>query len=210
MSYGLGQLTEKAQRYWNREEKYREQFQEPPIRTWEQFKGVMRDVFAPHSPTQRAQKVSTKRVVQPQFLQPTNRMQSSKPVHTPQVKRTQGEYYSTLKQPDVICYRCQGQGHLAKDCPKKWAVKLVLPEPKETNFEVSQSLTRMDDSFTRIDKKFDDLINLIKAGSYSVSSNSMTVLTHLSSVQKVENISGTNMEIKEQEPDLAVQSKSTT
>ncbi|KAF2558180.1 hypothetical protein F2Q68_00015683 [Brassica cretica] len=48
-------------------------------------------------------------------------------------------------------------------------------------------------------------IDLIKAGSYSVSSNSMTVLTHLSSVQKVENISGTNMEIKEQEPNLAVQ-----
>ena len=89
-------------------------------------------------------------------------------------------------------------------------MKLVLPEPKETNFEVSQPFARMDDSSTRIDKKFDDLINLIKAGSYYVSSNSMTVLTHLSSVQKVENISGTNMEIKEQEPDLAVQSKSTT
>ncbi|WZZ33547.1 hypothetical protein YC2023_016948 [Brassica napus] len=184
-------VSEKAQRYWNREEKYREKFQEPPIRTWEQFKGVMRDRFSPHSPTQHAQKVSTKRVVQPQFLQPTNQRQSSKPVHTPQVKRTQGEYSS--------------QGHLAKDCPKKWAVKLVLPEPKETNFEVSQPFTRMDDFFTRIDKKFDDLINLIKAGSYSVSTNSMTVLTHLSSVQKVENISGTNMEIKEQEPDLSVQ-----
>ena len=68
----------------------------------------------------------------------------------------------------------------------------------------------MDNSFARIDKKFDDLINLIKVGSNSVSSNTMTVLTHLSSVQKVENISGTNMEIKEQEPDLAVQSKSKT
>ncbi|KAG2294357.1 hypothetical protein Bca52824_041026 [Brassica carinata] len=198
LSYGLGQLTEKAQRYWNREEKYREQFQEPPIRTWEQFKGVMRDRFAPHSPTQHAQKVSTKRVVQHQFLQPTNRRQSSKPVHTPQVKRTQGEYSSTLKQPDVICYRCQGQGHLAKDCPTKRAVKMALREERETNLEIS-------DSFTRIDKKFDDLINLIKAGSNSVSSNSMTVLTHLSSVQKVKNISGTNMEIKEQEPNLAAQ-----
>lgn len=65
LSYGLGQLTEKAQRYWNREEKYREQFQEPPIRTWEQFKEFMRDRFAPHSPTHPVQKVSTKRVVHP-------------------------------------------------------------------------------------------------------------------------------------------------
>ncbi|KAG5384667.1 hypothetical protein IGI04_036137 [Brassica rapa subsp. trilocularis] len=135
LSYGLGQLTDKAQRYWKREEKYREQFQEPPIRTWEQFKGVMRDRFAPYIPTQHAQKVSTKRVVQPQVLQPANQRQSSKP--------------------------------------------------------------------------FDDLINLIKAGSNSVSSNSMTVLTHLSSAQKVKNISGTNMEIKEQEPNLAAQASST-
>ncbi|KAG5384697.1 hypothetical protein IGI04_036167 [Brassica rapa subsp. trilocularis] len=57
LSYGLGQLTEKAQRYWKREEKYREQFQEPPIRTWEQVKGVMRDRFAPYIPTQHTQKV---------------------------------------------------------------------------------------------------------------------------------------------------------
>ncbi|KAG5384256.1 hypothetical protein IGI04_035726 [Brassica rapa subsp. trilocularis] len=135
LSYGLGQLTEKAQRYWKREEKYREQFQEPPIRTWEQFKGVMRDRFAPYIPTQHAQKVSTKKVVQPQVLQLANQRQSSKP--------------------------------------------------------------------------FDDLINLIKAGSNSVSSNSMNVLTHLSSAQKVKNISGTNMEIKEQEPNLAAQASST-
>ena len=67
----------------------------------------------------------------------------------------------------------------------------------------------MDNSFARIDKKFDDLINLIKAGSNSVSSNTMTVLTHLSSAQKVENVSGTNMEIKEQEPNLAVQESPT-
>ncbi|CAG7876413.1 unnamed protein product, partial [Brassica rapa] len=79
---------------------------------------------------------------------------------------------------------------------------MALREARETNLEVS-------DSFTRIDKKFDDLINLIKAGSNSVSSNSMTVLTHLSSAQKVKNISGTNMEIKEQEPNLAAQASST-
>ncbi|XP_033147543.1 uncharacterized protein LOC117134074 [Brassica rapa] len=202
LSYGLGQLTEKAQRYWKREEKYREQFQEPPIRTWEQFIGVMRDIFATYIPTQHAQKVSTKRVVQPQVLQPANQRQSSKPVHTPHVKHNQGEYSKFLKPPEVICYRCQGQGHLAKDCPTKRAVKMALREARETNLEVS-------DSFTRIDKKFDDLINLIKAGSNSVSSNSMTVLTHLSSAQKVKNISGTNMEIKEQEPNLAAQASST-
>ncbi|XP_033142041.1 uncharacterized protein LOC103868886 isoform X1 [Brassica rapa] len=202
LSYGLGQLTEKAQRYWKREEKYREQFQEPPIRTWEQFKGIMRDRFAPYIPTQHAQKVSTKRVVQPQVLQPANQRQSSKPVHTPHVKHNQGEYSKSLKPPEVICYRCQGQGHLAKDCPTKRAVKMALREARETNLEVS-------DSFTRIDKKFDDLINLIKAGSNSVSSNSMTVLTHLSSAQKVESISGTNIEIKEQEPNPAAQSSPT-
>ncbi|XP_048596202.1 uncharacterized protein LOC125578003 isoform X2 [Brassica napus] len=202
LSYGLGQLTEKAQRYWKREEKYREQFQEPPIRTWEQFKGVMRYRFAPYIPTQHAQKVSTKRVVQPQVLQPANQRQSSKPVHTPHVKHNQGEYSKSLKPPEVICYRCQGQGHLAKDCPTKRAVKMALREARETNLEVS-------DSFTRIDKKFDDLINLIKARSNSVSSNSMTVLTHFSSAQKVKNISGTNMEIKEQEPNLAAQASST-
>ncbi|WZY99345.1 hypothetical protein YC2023_071674 [Brassica napus] len=202
LSYGLGQLTDKAQRYWKREEKYWEQFQEPPIRTWEQFKGVMRDRFAPYIPTQHAQKVSTKRVVQPQVLQPANQRQSSKPVHTPHVKHNQGEYSKSLKPPEVICYRRQGQGHLAKDCPTKRAVKMALHEARETNLEIS-------DSFTRIDKKFDDLINLIKAGSNSVSSNSMTVLTHLSSAQKVKNISGTNMEIKEQEPNLAAQASST-
>ncbi|XP_033139157.1 uncharacterized protein LOC117130380 isoform X2 [Brassica rapa] len=202
LSYDLGQLTDKAQRYWKREEKYREQFQEPPIRTWEQFKGVMRDRFAPYIPTQHAQKVSTKRVVQPQVLQPANQRQSSKPVHTPHVKHNQGEYSKSLKPPEVICYRCQGQGHLAKDCPTKRAVKMALREARETNLEIS-------DSFTRIDKKFDDLINLIKAGSNSVSSNSMTVLTHLCSAQKVKNISGTNMEIKEQEPNLAAQASST-
>jgi len=37
----------------------------------------------------------------------------------------------------------------------------------------------------------------------------MTVLTHLSSAQKVESISGTNIEIKEQEPNLAAQSSPT-
>ncbi|KAG5397742.1 hypothetical protein IGI04_019556 [Brassica rapa subsp. trilocularis] len=137
LSYGLGQLTEKAQRYWKREEKYREQFQEPPIRTWEKFIGVMRDIFATYIPTQHAQKVSTKRVVQP-------------------------------------------------------SLAAGKPEAK-----------------LKTNKKFDDLINLIKAGSNSVSSNSMTVLTHLSSAQKVKNISGTNMEIKEQEPNLAAQASST-
>ncbi|XP_022550765.2 uncharacterized protein LOC111202330 [Brassica napus] len=60
-----------------------------------------------------------------------------------------------------------------------------------------------------MDKHIDDLINLIKARSTSVSSNSMTVLTHLSSAQKVESISGTNIEIKEQETNLAAQSSPT-
>ncbi|XP_033129366.1 uncharacterized protein LOC117126086 [Brassica rapa] len=114
-----------------------------------------------------------------------------------------------LRWEDDMEQWCQGKGHLAKECPTKRVVKSVLSEAKETNLEVSDSDTRIDDSFSRMDKHIDDLINLIKARSTSVSSNSMTVLTHLSSAQKVESISGTNIEIKEQETNLAAQSSPT-
>ena len=167
-------------------------------------------------------------------------------MHKPQVKGTQGEYSSTSKPPEVICYRCQSPGHIAKDCPTKRFLKFAHLEPK---YEVSDSFTKMEDSFTRMDKLCDDLINMLRAGSmkekelldakeqtsnsklhvstkqkivspsenlddqlersHTVSSNSMTVLTHLSSAQKVENISGTNMEIKEQELDLAAKASPT-
>lgn len=115
-------------------------------------------------------------------------------MYTPQNKQTQGEYSSILKPPDIICYRCQGQGHLAKDCPRKKTSPTSnlsrevqgTEKPSISQLNVSDSFTRMDDSFTRMDKHIDYLINLIKSGSNYVSSNSMPVVTHFSSAQKVE------------------------
>ena len=146
------------------------------------------------------QKVSTRRLVKPQVLQPATRgevvsqKKISKPVCTPQNKQTQSEYSSILKQLDIICYRCQVQRHLAKDCPRKKTSSTSnlshevqgTEKPSISQLNVSDSFTRMDDSFTRMDKHINYLINLIKSGSNYVSSNTMPVLTHLSSVQKVE------------------------
>ncbi|KAL0886082.1 hypothetical protein Bca101_010065 [Brassica carinata] len=189
-SYARDTLVGEAYKWWDQVDADRIYYNDPPF-TWTELKRLMYRNFVERA--QHIQKVTTRRLVKPQVLQPANQRQSSKPVHTPQVKQNQGEYFKSLKPPEVICYRCQGQGHLAKDCPTKRAVKIAPHEAKETNLEVSDSFTSLDNSFARIDKRFDDLINLIKAGSNSFSSNSMNVLTHLSSAQKVENISDTNI-----------------
>ncbi|CAN6990137.1 unnamed protein product [Brassica rapa subsp. trilocularis] len=212
LTYAKDTLTGEAYNWWSQLDADRIYFNDPAF-TWKEVKMLMYSEFV--KKTKHIQKMSTRRLIKNQVLQPTVQRevvfqrQSSRPVHPPQVKRNQGKHSNSLKPPEVICYRCQGKGHLAKECPTKRVVKSVLSEAKETNLEVSDSDTRIDDSFSRMGKHIDDLINLIKARSTSVSSNSMTVLTHLSSAQKVESISGTNIEIKEQEPNLAAQSSPT-
>ncbi|KAG2322967.1 hypothetical protein Bca52824_016180 [Brassica carinata] len=166
-TYAVDTLTGEAYKWWSQLDADRIYFNDPAY-TLKEVKIVMYTEFVKRA--QHTQKVSTKRTVRPQVLQPSAQReavfqrQTSRPVHKPQVKRTQ-----------------------------------ALPEAKETNLEVSDPLTSLDDSFTRIDKKFDNLINLIKGGSSSVSSNSMTVLAHSSSAQKVENISGLGKEEKRPE-----------
>uniref|UniRef100_M4D152 CCHC-type domain-containing protein n=3 Tax=Brassica campestris TaxID=3711 RepID=M4D152_BRACM len=204
LTYAKDTLTGEAYNWWSQLDADRIYFNDPAF-TWKEVKMLMYSEFVKKA--KYIQKVSTRRLIKHQVLQPTvqrevvSQRQSSRPVHPPQVKRNQGEHSNSLKPSEVICYRCQGKGHLAKECPTKRVVKSVVSEAKETNLEVSDSDTRIDDSFSRMDKHIDDLINLIKARS--------TVLTHLSSAQKVESISGTNIEIKEQEPNLAAQSSPT-
>ncbi|KAG5402962.1 hypothetical protein IGI04_009081 [Brassica rapa subsp. trilocularis] len=120
--YAKDTLTGEAYNWWNQLDANRIYFNDPAF-TWKEVKMVMYTEFVERA--QHIQKASTRRLVKPQVLQPATQReavpqrQSSRPVHKPQVKRTQGEYSSTSKPPEVICYRCQSPGHLAKDCPTK-------------------------------------------------------------------------------------------
>ncbi|KAF3529800.1 hypothetical protein DY000_02041588 [Brassica cretica] len=71
-----------------------------PAYTWKEVKMVMYTEFVKRA--QHTQKVSTKRAVRPQVLQPANKRQSSKPVHTPQIKRNQGTTMEIKEQEPIL------------------------------------------------------------------------------------------------------------
>ena len=88
---------------------------------------------------------------------------------------------------DLTCYRCKGQGHIAKDCPTK------IGSPKQTPCHHQQVIQKQVDVSTL---QHDQVQTEACQIDYNVP---MTVLMHFSSAKSIEKVSGTKEIITAQE-----------